>query len=201
MKFEHTKTVATEVKELLADWEAKKAPLLEAKRKLLEAENEVQNSYDMDTVKRKNQVIKEVGYTLTDIDEALKRWHRARFEAIREYNISGKLSSAVKTDETINKGRKQEFEQLKALQEEFIAKVRPIVKEMAENRVQGLTEGVRNFDYVMQVRQELTPTDTVNVKFSPYESYYTGTLVKNMMNTINEQVFQGLNEQPINSRY
>ncbi|HDR6755638.1 TPA: hypothetical protein QCV70_002482 [Bacillus cereus] len=197
MKFEAIKKLSNDLKKLLAEWDDKQAPLLEARKKLIEAENEVQNSYDMDTVKRKNEVIKEVGYTLADVDEALKRWHRARFEAVRDFDISAKLRKAVEFDEEQNKGRKDDLEHLKPLQDDFIAKVAPIIIELSNEREMVLNDVANDFDYIKQKRSELTPTDTANVNLSYYENYFTDKIVHKMINDISTALFNGLREQPI----
>lgn len=201
MKFEAIKNLSNELKNLLAEWEEKRTPLLEAKKKLIEAETAVQNSYDMEAIKHKNAVIEKVGYTLADVEEALKRWHKARFEAIRDFNISAKLSEAVKIDEAKNKGRKADFERLKSLQDDFITKVAPIVRELSNERETALNDVIEDFDYIMQKRRELTPTDTRNVHLSRHEYYFTTDIVRNLINEISSELFDGVNEKPIQPHY
>lgn len=201
MEFKHIENVAIELKALLEEWETKKAPLPIAKKELMEAEKLIENSYDMDSIKQKNEAVKKVGYTLSDIEEALKRWQKSKLQAVEAFDISGKLKHASELDELANKGRLDDMERLNAYRDEFIANVRPIVEEMASVRVEALTKAVNDFDYIMKIRNELVPTDTRAVKFAPYENFYTGTLVHDMMENIKNEISSGIVERPIFSRY
>lgn len=200
-KFENMKKIASELKEIIKDWENKKAPLIEARDKLVKAENELQNSFDMDTVKNKNKVVAEVGYTLSDVDEALKRWHRARFEAVRDYNISGKLAAAIRLDRAANEDKSADLERLETLRDEFIAKMQPLVKELSDNREAVLEDIEKDFDYIMQVRQELTPTDTVVITpFDNFKDYLVLELVNEVLNMgiLNKGIYAHSRALPIN---